>query len=111
MVRLHDGHQGRQVLGYDVIPLPDNHVALVIGDVQGHSAGVATLMGQCAPPCAPTPSRGTRRTWWSRTPNRLLVDMESDLFATCCYVDVDLEDVPGQPRVRRQAHLRQVPPR
>ncbi len=31
---------------YDVIPLPDNHVALVIGDVQGHSAGAATLMGQ-----------------------------------------------------------------
>ncbi len=31
---------------YDVIPLPDNHVALVIGDVQGHNAGAATLMGQ-----------------------------------------------------------------
>src|SRR5690606_39735483 len=28
---------------YDVIPLPDNHVALVIGDVQGHSAAAATL--------------------------------------------------------------------
>ncbi|MGW0584823.1 GAF domain-containing protein, partial [Streptomyces sp. NPDC002920] len=31
---------------YDVIPLPDHHVALVIGDVQGHSTAAATLMGQ-----------------------------------------------------------------
>ncbi|CAM5445069.1 hypothetical protein SPURM210S_00576 [Streptomyces purpurascens] len=23
---------------------------------------------RCAPPCAPTPSKGTRRTWWSPTP-------------------------------------------
>ncbi|MFC9970749.1 GAF domain-containing SpoIIE family protein phosphatase [Spirillospora sp. NPDC127200] len=39
---------GLQVGGdfYDVIPLPDGLIALVIGDVQGHNVHAAALMGQ-----------------------------------------------------------------
>jgi anti-sigma regulatory factor (Ser/Thr protein kinase) len=35
--------------------------------------------------------------------NRLLVDMETDLFATCCYVDVDMEE--GSAWYVRAGHL------
>ncbi|MGR6974598.1 SpoIIE family protein phosphatase [Streptomyces cynarae] len=76
---------------YDVIPLPDNHVALVIGDVQGHSAGAATLMGQMRTALRAYAAEGHPPDVVVSHANRLLVDMESDLFATCCYVDVDME--------------------
>ncbi|MER6819914.1 SpoIIE family protein phosphatase [Streptomyces cellulosae] len=76
---------------YDVIPLPDNHVALVIGDVQGHSAGAATLMGQMRTALRAYAVEGHPPDVVVSHANRLLVDLETDLFATCCYVDVDME--------------------
>jgi serine/threonine-protein kinase RsbW len=47
-VRYVTGDRGAQVGGdfYDVIPLPHNLVALVIGDVEGHDMTAATVMGQ-----------------------------------------------------------------
>jgi GAF domain-containing protein/anti-sigma regulatory factor (Ser/Thr protein kinase) len=77
---------------YDVIPLPDNHVAFVIGDVQGHNAGAATLMGQMRTALRAYAAEGHPPDVVVSHANRLLVDMESDLFATCCYVDVDMEE-------------------
>ncbi|GGL63536.1 hypothetical protein GCM10010129_04070 [Streptomyces fumigatiscleroticus] len=76
---------------YDVIPLPDNHVALVIGDVQGHSAAAATLMGQLRTALRAYAAEGHPPDVVVSHTNRLLLDMDSDLFATCCYVDVDME--------------------
>ncbi|MFF9201818.1 SpoIIE family protein phosphatase [Streptomyces sp. NPDC014986] len=77
---------------YDVIPLPDNHVALVIGDVQGHSAGAATLMGQMRTALRAYAVEGHPPDVVVSRANRLLMDMETDLFATCCYVDIDMEE-------------------
>ena len=77
---------------YDVIPLPDNHVALVIGDVQGHNAGAATLMGQMRTALRAYAVEGHPPDVVVSHANRLLIDLETDLFATCCYVDVDLEE-------------------
>ncbi|MEU6807949.1 SpoIIE family protein phosphatase [Streptomyces sp. NPDC046831] len=76
---------------YDLIPLPDHHVALVIGDVQGHSAGAATLMGQMRTALRAYATEGHPPDVVVSHANRLLLDMETDLFATCCYVDVDME--------------------
>jgi len=47
-VRYVTGDRGTQVGGdfYDVIPLPKGHVALAIGDVEGHDMTAATVMGQ-----------------------------------------------------------------
>ncbi len=87
---------------YDVIPLPDNHVALVIGDVQGHNAGAATLMGQMRTALRAYAVEGTPDVVVSHA-NRLLIDLETDLFATCCYVDVDLEE--GSAWYVRAGHL------
>ncbi|MGW6295225.1 SpoIIE family protein phosphatase [Streptomyces sp. NPDC055058] len=88
---------------YDVIPLPDNHVALVIGDVQGHSAAAATLMGQMRTALRAYAVEGHPPDVVVSHANRLLMDMESDLFATCCYVDIDMEE--GSAWCVRAGHL------
>ncbi|MFJ7900093.1 SpoIIE family protein phosphatase [Streptomyces sp. NPDC096198] len=77
---------------YDVIPLADHHAAFVIGDVQGHNAGAAALMGQMRTALRAYAAEGHPPDVVVSHANRLLVEMESDLFATCCYVDVDLEE-------------------
>jgi GAF domain-containing protein len=77
---------------YDVIPLADGHVALVIGDVQGHSAGAATIMGQMRTAIRAYAVEGHPPDVVVAHANRLLVGMETDLFATCCYVDLDMEE-------------------
>ncbi len=88
---------------YDVIPLPENHVALVIGDVQGHSAAAATLMGQLRTALRAYAVEGHPPDVVVSHANRLLMDMESDLFATCCYVDMDMEE--GTAWCVRAGHL------
>ncbi|MFI7498318.1 SpoIIE family protein phosphatase [Streptomyces sp. NPDC049687] len=76
---------------YDVIPLPDHHVALVIGDVQGHSTAAATLMGPMRTALRAYAAEGHPPDVVVAHANRLLMELETDLFATCCYVDVDME--------------------
>lgn len=88
---------------YDVIPLPHNHVALVIGDVQGHNAGAATLMGQMRTALRAYAVEGHPPDVVVSHANRLLMDLETDLFATCCYVDVDMEE--GSAWYVRAGHL------
>nr|BFD81091.1 SpoIIE family protein phosphatase [Streptomyces sp. Xyl84] len=88
---------------YDVIPLPDNHVALVIGDVQGHSTGAATLMGQMRTALRAYAAEGHPPDVVVSHANRLLLGMETDLFATCAYVDLDLES--GTAWCVRAGHL------
>ncbi|WP_055531653.1 SpoIIE family protein phosphatase [Streptomyces graminilatus] len=97
--------EGLEVGGdwYDVIPLPDNHVALVIGDVQGHNAGAATLMGQMRTALRAYAVEGHPPDVVVSHANRLLADMETDLFATCCYVEVDMEE--GTAWYVRAGHL------
>ncbi len=77
---------------YDVIPLSDGHVALVIGDVEGHSAGAATIMGQMRTAIRAYAVEGHPPDVVVAHANRLLLGMETDLFATCCYVDLDMEE-------------------
>ncbi|WP_133915913.1 SpoIIE family protein phosphatase [Streptomyces sp. NBC_00582] len=80
---------------YDVIPLPDHHVALVIGDVQGHSAAAATLMGQMRTALRAYAAEGHPPDVVVAHANRLLTELETDLFATCAYVDIDMESGTG----------------
>ncbi|MFF7356849.1 MULTISPECIES: SpoIIE family protein phosphatase [Streptomyces] len=91
---------------YDVIPLADNHAALVIGDVQGHNAGAATLMGQMRTALRAYAAEGHAPDVVVAHANRLLLDMETDLFATCAYVDVDMEE--GTAWCVRAGHLHPV---
>ncbi|MEU8826783.1 SpoIIE family protein phosphatase [Streptomyces sp. NPDC048636] len=88
---------------YDVIPLSDGHVALVIGDVQGHSAAAATIMGQMRTAIRAYAVEGHPPDVVVSHANRLLVGMETDLFATCSYVDLDMEE--GEAWFVRAGHL------
>lgn len=88
---------------YDVIPLSSGRVALVIGDVQGHSAAAATIMGQMRTAIRAYAVEGHPPDIVVSHANRLLVGMETDLFATCCYVELDLEE--GDAWIVRAGHL------
>ncbi|THA26676.1 PAS sensor protein [Streptomyces sp. RKND-216] len=88
---------------YDVIPLAEGRVALVIGDVQGHSAAAATLMGQLRTAIRAYAAEGHPADIVVSHTNRLLVSMETDLFATCTYVELDLEE--GHAWVVRAGHI------
>ncbi|MFE6522627.1 SpoIIE family protein phosphatase [Streptomyces sp. NPDC057794] len=97
--------RGLQVGGdwYDVIALTEGKVALVIGDVQGHSAGAATIMGQMRTAVRAYAVEGHPPDVVVAHANRLLVGMETDLFATCCYVELDMEE--GNALFVRAGHL------
>ncbi|MBB5798156.1 GAF domain-containing protein [Streptomyces caelestis] len=97
--------RGLQVGGdwYDVIALSEGKVALVIGDVQGHSAGAATIMGQMRTAVRAYAVEGHPPDVVVSHANRLLVGMETDLFATCCYVELDMEE--GNALFVRAGHL------
>jgi anti-sigma regulatory factor (Ser/Thr protein kinase) len=78
-------------------------VALVIGDVQGHSAGAATIMGQMRTAVRAYAVEGHPPDVVVSHANRLLVGMETDLFATCCYAELDMEE--GNTLFVRAGHL------
>ncbi|WP_372509520.1 SpoIIE family protein phosphatase [Streptomyces humicola] len=88
---------------YDVIPLSDRYVALVIGDVQGHSPEAATIMGQIRTAIRAYAVEGHPPDVVVSHANRLLVGMETDAFVTCCYVALDMEE--GEAWVVRAGHL------
>ena len=77
---------------YDVIQLTDRHVALVIGDVQGHSAAAATIMGQIRTAIRAYAIEGHAPDVVVSHANRLMVGMRTDLFATCTYLAMDMEE-------------------
>ncbi|MEU6256637.1 SpoIIE family protein phosphatase [Streptomyces sp. NPDC047043] len=92
---------GLQVGGdwYDMIPLPNGRIALVIGDVQGHDVRAAGLMGQLRIALRAYASEGHRpdavlsrasRFLHGMTDGALDEEALSDLrFATCLYVEAD----------------------
>ncbi|WP_031511672.1 PP2C family protein-serine/threonine phosphatase, partial [Streptomyces megasporus] len=74
---------------YDVIPLPDNHVALVIGDVQGHNIEAAAFMGQVRAGLRALASVTSEPGEVLARTNDLLLSLGSDLFATCTFMRLD----------------------
>ncbi|WUK10607.1 SpoIIE family protein phosphatase [Kitasatospora sp. NBC_00374] len=73
---------------YDVIRLGEGAAAAVIGDVQGHNASAAALMGQVR--TAVHAASGAPPDQVLARVNRLLCDLDPGLFTTCLYVHLDL---------------------
>lgn len=73
---------------YDLIRLGDTSAAAVIGDVQGHSISAAALMGQVR--TAVHASAGAAPGEVLARTNRVLLDLETDLFVSCLYIHIDL---------------------
>ncbi|GGV80691.1 magnesium or manganese-dependent protein phosphatase [Streptomyces gelaticus] len=93
---------GLQVGGdwYDMIPLPNGRVALVIGDVQGHDVRAAGLMGQLRIALRAYASEGHRPDAVLSRASRFLSGLTDAYengeatgprFATCLYAEVDPE--------------------
>ncbi|MFG2881363.1 SpoIIE family protein phosphatase [Streptomyces sp. NPDC048297] len=82
--------QGMEIGGdfYDLVParpLP----AAVIGDVQGHNVTAAALMGQIRTGVRAYTTVGQGPQQVMRSTNRLLIDLGSELFASCLYLRLD----------------------
>jgi PAS domain S-box-containing protein len=89
--RYRPGSEGLDVGGdwYDVLRHSEDRCALVIGDVQGHSARAAAVMGQLRTAMHAHAAEGHPvRDLMSRA-NETLCTLETDLFATCCIVEID----------------------
>ncbi|MFI9111570.1 SpoIIE family protein phosphatase [Streptomyces venezuelae] len=98
------GTQGMDVGGdwYDVIETGQGHLALVIGDVQGHGVAAAATMGQLRSAVRAFALAGHRPQDVMRGTNRLLIDLDPGQFASCCYVLLDPES--GELRAVRAGH-------
>ncbi|MFF2654905.1 SpoIIE family protein phosphatase [Streptomyces sp. NPDC058045] len=75
---------------YDLLRLDQDTAAAVIGDVQGHNATAAALMGQIRTAVHVTAKAGASPAEVLTRTNRLLTDLDTGLFASCLYVEVDL---------------------
>ncbi|MGI5509159.1 ATP-binding SpoIIE family protein phosphatase [Streptomyces sp. CA-106131] len=74
---------------YDLIHLPDGSVTIVIGDVQGHNTAAAVVMGQLRSVVQAYAAEGHGPAAVLARTNRLLVRLNTDLFATCCCMALD----------------------
>lgn len=84
------GTRGMHIGGdwYDVIPT-DRGVVLVVGDVEGHNVAAAAAMGQLRSAVRAFASAGHRPSDVIASTNRLLIDLDPGLLASCCYVLLD----------------------
>ncbi|MDH6622355.1 GAF domain-containing protein [Streptomyces sp. LBL] len=84
--------QGMEIGGdfYDLVPT-QGLAAAVIGDVQGHNVTAAGLMGQIRTAVRAYTTVGQAPEEVMRSTNRLLIDLGSDLFASCLYLRLDRE--------------------
>ncbi|MDG9719484.1 SpoIIE family protein phosphatase [Streptomyces sp. DH24] len=84
--------QGMDIGGdfYDLVPV-SGMAAAVIGDVQGHNVTAAGLMGQLRTAVRAYTAVGQAPEEVMSSTNRLLIDLGSDLFASCLYLRLDRE--------------------
>ncbi|MEV5508779.1 SpoIIE family protein phosphatase [Streptomyces orinoci] len=84
------GTSGMNIGGdwYDVIPTTDG-VALVIGDVEGHSVAAAGTMGQLRSAVKAFATAGHSPGAVLAGTNRLLTDLDPGLLASCCYIRIE----------------------
>ncbi|MFJ4777770.1 SpoIIE family protein phosphatase [Streptomyces sp. NPDC088762] len=104
-VRYRSARMGRDVGGdwYDVIPLGEGRVGVMIGDVEGHDTDAAAVMGQLRIALRAYVAEGhTPGTAMARA-SAFLRDLETERFATCTYAEVDLTT--GMLRLVRAGHL------
>jgi PAS domain-containing protein len=75
---------------YDLIRLDEHTVSAAIGDVQGHNVDAAALMGQVRTAVHAHATVGAPPDYVLARTNRLLTDLDPDLFTSCVYVHLDL---------------------
>ncbi|MFF9314730.1 SpoIIE family protein phosphatase [Streptomyces sp. NPDC014748] len=74
---------------YDLIALGHHRVAAVVGDIQGHNATAAALMGQIRTAVRAHASGGADPRRVLALTNRLLTALDTELLASAAYVRLD----------------------
>jgi PAS domain S-box-containing protein len=87
---------------FDVIPLQDGQVALVIGDVTGHNIRAAAIMGQLRTATATLARLGRPPQEIMRQLSRLIASHDPEAGATCLYALYDPRT--GQGRFTSAGH-------
>src|SRR6185437_15878030 len=77
---------------YDIIALQEGVVGVVIGDVVGHSAAAAAAMGQVRNALRAYANERHSPTAIMQYTNQLLLDMQPETIATCCYIEIHLPE-------------------
>ncbi|KAB1145253.1 SpoIIE family protein phosphatase [Streptomyces luteolifulvus] len=97
------GTRGMDIGGdwYDVIPTADE-VALIVGDVEGHNVPAAAAMGQLRSAVRAFVTAGHRPADVVASTNRLHLDLDPSLLATCCYARLNPRS--GLVRIVRAGH-------
>jgi len=75
---------------YDLIALDDTTAVAVVSDVQGHSVPAAALMGQVRTAVHTHAQVGTAPSEILARTNRLLKDLNTELFTSCLCAQLDL---------------------
>ncbi|MET3982957.1 SpoIIE family protein phosphatase [Streptomyces sp. PvR034] len=104
-VRYRSARMGRDIGGdwYDVIPLGEGRVGVMIGDVEGHDTDAAAVMGQLRIVLRAYIVEGhTPGTAMARA-STFLRELETERFATCTYAEIDLSS--GMVQIVRAGHL------
>ena len=98
------GTRGMDIGGdwYDVIPTGDE-VALIVGDVEGHNVAAAAAMGQLRSAMRAFVAAGHRPSDVAAGTNRLHMDLDPVLLASCCYAQFHPRS--GIVRIVRAGHL------
>jgi serine phosphatase RsbU (regulator of sigma subunit)/anti-sigma regulatory factor (Ser/Thr protein kinase) len=89
------GSRGRDRVGgdwYDVLPLPQGGVGLVMGDVEGHDGGAAAVMGQVRNVLRAYAAEGHPPAEVLTRVNRF-VAAHTELLVTCCYAELHPQDL------------------
>ncbi|OAH11047.1 SpoIIE family protein phosphatase [Streptomyces jeddahensis] len=104
-VRYRSAALGRDIGGdwYDVIPLPGGRVGAVIGDVQGHDAHAAAVMGQLRIVLRAYAAEGHSPPTVMARASVFLHELDTERMATCLYADADLAT--GVVQLVRAGHL------
>ncbi|MFF8267023.1 SpoIIE family protein phosphatase [Streptomyces sp. NPDC016562] len=104
-VRYRSARMGRDIGGdwYDVIPLGDGRVGVMIGDVEGHDTDAAAVMGQLRIVMRAYIVEGHSPGTAMARASAFLRELETERFATCTYAEADLTT--GMLRMVRAGHL------
>ncbi|WKD36166.1 SpoIIE family protein phosphatase [Streptomyces xanthophaeus] len=104
-VRYRSARMGRDIGGdwYDVVPLGEGRVGVMIGDVEGHDTDAAAVMGQLRIVMRAYVVEGHTPGAAMARASAFLRELETERFATCTYAEVDLTT--GMARLVRAGHL------
>ncbi|MEV5475038.1 SpoIIE family protein phosphatase [Streptomyces sp. NPDC052207] len=103
-VRYRPASDRRKIGGdwYDIVALPNGHIGLVVGDVEGHDIDASAVMGQLRTALRAFASEGHSPSTVMARASAFLGDLDTERLATCIYVTLDPES--GNTLIVRAGH-------